>query len=125
MCPHRRAYVLSDGIIGDDLETSQPFVSCPMHKRNYLLTSNKDNGGGKCLTDASVSIATFPIEARGDEIWVKLPPEEELDSLLRMRKWRIKKGETPDKLGWLDKITAKTKIRFRNTGDGGEIKLDW
>jgi nitrite reductase (NAD(P)H) len=99
-----------------------------MHKRNYLLTSDKDSGGGKCSNDESVSIATFPIEARGDEIWVKLPPEEELDSLLGTKRWRIRKDETPDKLASLDKYTAKTKIRFANLSEGagcGETNLDW
>lgn len=36
-----------------------------MHKRNYGLTADKEAGGGKCLNDDNVSIATFPIEARG------------------------------------------------------------
>lgn len=127
MCPHRRAFVLSDGIIGDDPGSSSPFVSCPMHKRNYSLTADKDAGGGKCLNDDAVSIATFPIEARGDEIWVKLPPEDELDSLLGTSRWRIKKDEVPDKLASLDKFTAKTKIKFANITEGGcgNNKFDW
>src|SRR5579859_4187211 len=127
MCPHRRAFVLSDGIIGDDPATGQPFVSCPMHKRNYALTADKEAGGGKCFTDDTVSIATFPIEARGEDIWVQLPPEEELDSLLGTKRWRIKKTEVPDKLAGLDKFTAKTKIKFSNLTEGGcgEAKLDW
>ena len=49
-----------------------PFVSCPMHKRNYGLTADKEAGGGKCLNDDNVSIANFPIEAQGEDIWVKL-----------------------------------------------------
>jgi nitrite reductase (NAD(P)H) len=127
MCPHRRAFVLSDGIIGDDPSTLQPFVSCPMHKRNFNLTADKDSGGGKCLNDDSINIATFPIEERAGEIWVRLPPEEELDSLLGTTRWRVRKDETPDKLGSLNKFTAKTKIRFANGGPTtcGETKLDW
>lgn len=124
MCPHKRAFVLSDGIIGDDLDSGAPFVSCPMHKRNYVLSADKDSGGGKCLNDENVSIATFPIEARGDEIWLKLPPEEELDSLLGTSKWRVRKSEVPDKLASLDKFTAKTKIKFADVTEG-EAKLDW
>lgn len=127
MCPHRRAFVLSDGIIGDDPSSSEPFVSCPMHKRNYILSADKDAGGGKCVNDNQVSIATFPIEARGDEIWVKLPPEEELDSLLGTKRWKVKKDEVLDKLASLDKFTAKTKINFKNmtAGGCGDPKLDW
>jgi nitrite reductase (NAD(P)H) len=127
MCPHKRAFVLSDGIIGDDPGSPSPFVSCPMHKRNYSLTADKDAGGGKCLNDEAVSIATFPIEARGDEIWLKLPPEDELDSVLGTSRWRVKKSEVPDKLASLDKFTAKTKIKFANVTEGGcgDNKLDW
>lgn len=127
MCPHRRAFVLSDGIIGDDPVTGEPFVSCPMHKRNFGLTADKASGGGKCRNDDSMSIATFPVEARGEEIWVKLPPHEELDELLGTTKWRIRKEEQPDKLASLDKFTAKTKIKFANVSSGGcgDTKLDW
>lgn len=125
MCPHRRAFVLSDGIIGDDPVTGQPFVSCPMHKRNFCLSANKSAGGGACLNDEKLNIATFAVEARGDEIWVELPPTEELDALLGTKRWRVRKGEEPDKLGSLDKFTAKTKIQFENRGGCGEIRLDW
>lgn len=31
LCPHRRAFVLSDGLIGDTSD-GKPYVSCPMHK---------------------------------------------------------------------------------------------
>jgi len=86
ICPHKRAFVLSrDGSIGDYPGSSSPFVSCPLHKCNYNLTADKDAGGGKC-----VSITTFPIEDRGDEIWLKLPPEDELDSVLGTSRWRVK-----------------------------------
>ena len=37
MCPHKRAFVLSDGLIGDDVKTDKLWVSCPYHKRNYEL----------------------------------------------------------------------------------------
>ena len=126
MCPHRRAFVLADGIIGDDLSTGQPFVSCPMHKRNFMLTAKKDAGGGRCLNDESLNIATFPIEARGDDIWVKLPPEEELDALLGTKRWRVRKNEVPDTLASLNKLTAKTKIKFSNGAEEcWDSRLQW
>jgi len=31
LCPHRRAFVLSDGLLGDTPE-GKPYVSCPLHK---------------------------------------------------------------------------------------------
>lgn len=30
-CPHRQAFVLSDGLIGDTAD-GKPYVSCPLHK---------------------------------------------------------------------------------------------
>lgn len=30
-CPHRRAFVLADGLIGDTAD-GKPYVSCPLHK---------------------------------------------------------------------------------------------
>ena len=44
-CPHKRAMVLDHGIIGEDKDKN-PYVSCPLHKRNFNLTS------GNCLNDA-------------------------------------------------------------------------
>jgi nitrite reductase (NAD(P)H) len=112
MCPHKRAFVLSDGLIGQDLGTetcddaskpdsgcstngdakkSAPWVSCPHHKRNYDLAS------GDCRNDEELSIATFPVEARADGmVYLKLPPVEELDAALGTKKWMVKKGESGD-----------------------------
>lgn len=127
MCPHRRAFVLSDGIIGDDPMTGQPFVSCPMHKRNFCVVANKDAGGGGCSNDENINIATFSAQARGKEIWVELPPPEELDALLGTERWRVRKDEEPDKLSSLDKFTAKTKIQFANDtwNKCVDTGLDW
>lgn len=94
MCPHKRAFVLSDGLIGDDAKTDKLWVSCPYHKRNYEL---KGADAGKCGNDETVNIATFPVEAREDGmIYVKLPPVEELDELLGTERWKVKKEETED-----------------------------
>jgi nitrite reductase (NAD(P)H) len=35
MCPHRRAFVLADGIVGDTPD-GKPYVSCPLHKYVFL-----------------------------------------------------------------------------------------
>ncbi|KAK4544505.1 hypothetical protein LTR36_004077 [Oleoguttula mirabilis] len=92
MCPHKRAFVLSDGLIGDDAKTDKLWVSCPYHKRNYEL---KGDDAGKCGNDETVSIATFPVEAREDGmVYVKLPPVEELDGVLGTEKWKVTKEET-------------------------------
>ncbi|KAI5866094.1 nitrite reductase [Durotheca rogersii] len=102
MCPHRRSFALSDGLIGQDpapalsaAPPSAPWVSCPFHKRNF------DLGDGSCRNDAALSIATFEAEERpaaaGDGgapmVYVKLPPVAELDAALGTSRWMVRKGE--------------------------------
>jgi len=99
MCPHRRAFVLADGLVGED-EKGREYVSCPLHKRNYLLGSDQDNGGGSC-SDTDYSIMTFEAKAdeEGDAILLKLPPTEALDAVLSTEKWMLRKAkEEVDKL---------------------------
>jgi nitrite reductase (NAD(P)H) len=93
MCPHKRAFVLSDGLIGEETsgEKKKLWVSCPYHKRNFELTGDD---AGKCGNDESINIATFPVEEREDGwVYVKLPPVEELDAILGTNKWKIKQGD--------------------------------
>lgn len=101
MCPHKRAFVLSDGLIGDDIANNKLWISCPYHKRNYELSGSD---AGKCGNDADVNIATFPVEERGDGwVYVKLPSVEELDGVLGTERWRIRKEEMPDPYESLDR----------------------
>ncbi|KAK1146447.1 hypothetical protein N8T08_002873 [Aspergillus melleus] len=100
MCPHKRTFVLSDGLIGDD-DAGKYWVSCPYHKRNFELNGEQ---AGRCSNDDSMNIATFPIEEREDGwIYLKLPPIEELDSVLGTEKWKVKKGEAADPFQKFDK----------------------
>lgn len=89
MCPHRRAFVLADGLVGED-EQGRDYVSCPLHKRNFTLHAD---GGGSC-SDGDFSIMTF--EARADEdkdvILLKLPPTDALDAVLSTSKWMLRKA---------------------------------
>ncbi|TPX10147.1 uncharacterized protein E0L32_001344 [Thyridium curvatum] len=98
MCPHKRAFVLSDGLIGQQQEEKEgasgcdkkaaPWVSCPYHKRNY------DLGDGSCKTDSALSIATFDVEERADGmVYLRLPPVEELDAALGTSRWMVRKGD--------------------------------
>ena len=116
MCPHKRAFVLSDGLVGDDLspEKQQLWVSCPNHKRNFLLADSTEKPearkAGSCLNDAELSIATFEAEERDDGwIYVKLPPVEELDRVLGTSRWIVKAGETEDPDGGVDGAMARDK----------------
>jgi len=142
MCPHKRAFVLSDGLIGEDLASNRLWVSCPHHKRNYEL-SGAD--AGKCGNDDTLNIATFPVEERDDGwIYVKLPPVVELDSVLGTSKWKIRKDETPDPFINLDNKLKAMKGRkslragyFENSngeisagngilvGNGASKGMDW
>jgi nitrite reductase (NAD(P)H) len=111
MCPHKRAFALSDGLIGDDPATKKLWVSCPFHKRNYELSGPE---AGKCGNDDQVNIATFPVEERDDGwLYVKLPTVEELDSVLGTSKFVVKKGETGDPFVALDKKLLATSEKGR------------
>ncbi|TID26846.1 nitrite reductase [Venturia nashicola] len=109
MCPHKRAFVLSDGLIGDDLQPNKLWISCPLHKRNYELTGPE---AGKCANDDQVNIATFPIEERADGwVYVKLPSISELDSVLGTARFVVRKEETTDPFLKLDRRLAGMKGR--------------
>ncbi|KAF2279181.1 nitrite reductase [Westerdykella ornata] len=113
MCPHKRAFVLSDGLIGDDLKNNKLWISCPLHKRNYELSGEN---AGRCNNDDNVNIATFPVEARDDGwVYVKLPSIEELDSVLGTEKFKIKKTETTDPFESLDKKLASMQLKGRKS----------
>ena len=74
MCPHKREFVLSRGILGDQGGT--PKVACPVHKKTFSLQT------GKCLTGDNYAVETFPVKVEGGEVFVKLPPVEILDAEL-------------------------------------------
>lgn len=74
MCPHKRAFVISRGIIGSSGD--EPKVSCPLHKKPFSLAT------GKCLGGDDYSLKVFPVRVEGDEVFLELPPKEQLDALL-------------------------------------------
>lgn len=74
MCPHKKAFVLSRGIIGDT--TGVPKVACPLHKRTFSLRS------GESLQNEEYRIRTFPVKIENDEVFLDLPPAERLGSEL-------------------------------------------
>ena len=144
MCPHKRAFALSDGIVGDNLsennsKTNPEFwVSCPFHKRNYILNDNdggSSNGSstrsaGTCTNDPTLNIATFPAEARPDGwVYIKLPPVEELDARLGTTKWMVRNGESGGAAaaGPFEKLDRKLKSlgqKGRKPVGGGESHLE-
>jgi nitrite reductase (NADH) large subunit len=74
MCPHKKAFVLSRGILGD--AAGEPKVACPLHKKTFSLDS------GQSLEGEEYRIQTFPVRVDGDEVLIELPPVAELDKLL-------------------------------------------
>ncbi len=74
MCPHRREFVLSRGMIGDANGT--PKVACPVHKKMFAL----DNG--RCLSGDDYHVEVFAVKVDGDDVYLELPPPEALDALL-------------------------------------------
>ncbi len=74
MCPHKQAFVLSRGIIGDTQGT--PKIACPLHKKTFCLDS------GACLTGEDYEVLTFPVKIEGGDVFLALPPPEQLDAVL-------------------------------------------
>ena len=74
MCPHKNAFVLSRGIIGT--ADGIPKVACPLHKKPFSLKT------GECLSGEDFSLKVFPIKVSGGEVFLELPPKEQLDALL-------------------------------------------
>ncbi|KAF8453845.1 hypothetical protein BGX38DRAFT_1175852 [Terfezia claveryi] len=124
MCPHKRAFVLSDGLIGDDpSKPGQLWVSCPQHKRNFELapptstTPSSDNScdpqamAGGCITDPALSVKMFKVELRDDEmLYIELPSVEELDAVLGTKRWIVKDGEAGEgPFGSLDRKLEKER----------------
>ncbi len=71
MCPHKKAFVLSRGIIGD--ATGEPKIACPLHKKTFSLKT------GESLQSEEYSIEVYPVRIDGDDVYVELPPAETLD----------------------------------------------
>ncbi|KAI6043894.1 hypothetical protein EDC04DRAFT_2599764 [Pisolithus marmoratus] len=103
MCPHKRAFVLDHGIVGDDVQ-GNVYVSCPLHKRNFRLSD------GTCLNDTQYSIISFDIRQEGNDLQVLLPEPEELDAVIGTSKWMIKQ--------------ATAEVISRGGGQGIEIAAD-
>ena len=74
MCPHKKAFVLSRGILGSS--QGAPKVACPLHKKNFSLET------GKCTSGDDYAVKVFPVRVEDDTVYLDLPPTEVLDKLL-------------------------------------------
>ncbi|CAK7228642.1 hypothetical protein SCUCBS95973_006947 [Sporothrix curviconia] len=127
MCPHKRAFVLSDSLVGEAApaapgDDAKYWISCPYHKRNFDL-----NGAapGQCDSDPSLSVATFAAEARGDAwVYLQLPPAAELDALLGTVRWKTRRNEARDPFEQLDRKLNGCQVGRRGrrpqAASGGE-----
>lgn len=100
MCPHKQAFVLSQGIIGDVSGT--PKVACPLHKKNFALEDGAEIGG-------DLQIITFPIKVEGDDVMVELPQPEEIDAILGTKGLRVMKSDCIDIAGDAIKVPVKRR----------------
>ncbi|CAI2169379.1 11206_t:CDS:2 [Funneliformis geosporum] len=125
MCPHKRAFVLSQGLVGDD-ENGILKVSCPMHKKNFALDT------GECISgDVDLKLMTFEVKIQDDYIWLNLPPVQELDRILGTSKWKVAKNGKHEKSRFLQR-SDKARIEILGKiNDGcadvgcGDKKLEW
>ena len=74
MCPHKKAFVVSRGIIGD--LDGIPKIACPLHKKNFSLES------GECLSGEDYAVQIFPVRVEGEDVYLNLPASHVLDRLL-------------------------------------------
>jgi len=86
MCPHKNAFVLSRGICGD--VAGEPKISCPLHKKPFSLRT------GECLSEEDFSLKVFAVKIENGEVFVELPPQQQLDAMLATSIHRI--GESCD-----------------------------
>ena len=61
--PLGEAFVLSRGIIGDIQD--ELCVASPLYKQHFALTD------GRCLDAPGIAVKNWPVEVRGDEVWLK------------------------------------------------------
>ena len=92
MCPHKQAFVLSQGIIGDNAEGLAK-VACPLHKKQFGLADGKQ-------LDGDLALITFPVKIEGDDVMVELPAQVEVDAILGTNGLRVQSsGGCPDITG--------------------------
>jgi nitrite reductase (NADH) large subunit len=76
-CPHMQDMVLARGLIGD--QQGQPKVACPQHKKTFSLKT------GECLSGDQLKVRTFPVRVEGDDLYLELPSEAEIEKLMPIK----------------------------------------
>lgn len=81
-CPHQNAPLLSRGILGES--GGEPKVACPLHKKTFSLA------GGACLSGEDYQLRVFPVKVEGDDVYLQLPPVEQLEACGEIEDCRLK-----------------------------------
>jgi NAD(P)H-dependent nitrite reductase small subunit len=103
MCPHKQAFVLSQGIIGDAAGVSK--VACPLHKKQFSLSDGAEIGGG------DLQLLTFPVKIDDDNnVLVELPSAAELDAILGTNGLRVQKSDCVDLAADAIKVPVRTRV---------------
>ncbi|EEC47445.1 predicted protein, partial [Phaeodactylum tricornutum CCAP 1055/1] len=61
MCPHKQAFVLSQGIMGDT--NGEAKVACPLHKKQFSLDDGAEIG-----VDNGLQILTFAVKIEDGKV---------------------------------------------------------
>lgn len=112
MCPHKQAFVLSQGIMGD--AAGAPKVACPLHKKPFNLETGEEIGG-------ELNIITFPVKIEGDDVMVELPSEAEVDAILGTSGLRVEKSDCIDIAGDALKVPTKDISKLGSARSGETV----
>ena len=109
MCPHKQAFVLSQGILGDASGVAK--VACPLHKKQFAL-----DGGGEIGGD--LQLITFPVKIEAGKVLVELPNTLELDAILGTQGLRVNQSSCIDIAG--DAIKVPVRSSMGTTKEAGQ-----
>ena len=119
MCPHKQAFVLSQGIMGDSHGVTK--IACPLHKKSYALATGEE----LCDGNDKLEILTFPVKIDEDDVLVRLPAIPELDAILGTHGLRVGKlgcSLQKDQSEHSDSATEKSR---EAVGTGGDRSRLW
>jgi len=88
MCPHKQAFVLAQGLVGETL-AGDPKIACPLHKKTYELGSGAETGGG------DLKLVTFKTRVADGRLEIELPPRAEVDAVLATPKLKVTCAKAP------------------------------
>jgi nitrite reductase (NADH) large subunit len=111
MCPHKQAFVLSQGIVGDASSVSK--VACPLHKKQFGLSDGMELGEGE------LQILTFPVKIEDGNVLVELPSVPEVDAILGTGGLRVKHNPCIDIVGDAIKVPL-SRTAFNSTMESGQ-----